>query len=80
MVTTRMMESRMEALGRTLAIGLLLPKGFEEKMEARLSRMDANFEAQFVQHYSPIAHLEKIVERFVKEGNGKAMSAETSMN
>jgi len=67
-----------EALGRALACGLQLLEGFEERLDARLTQIDANWDAPLVQQDSQ--RLEKIVERFVKEGSGKSASAVNTIN
>jgi len=38
------MESRLEALERTLANGLQLPVGLEERLDARLTQNDMSWE------------------------------------
>jgi len=75
-----MMESKLKALEKTLATGFPLPKGFEERLHARLSQRDADLEARFLQQVSRIARLERLVERFVQEGGVKNASATNYWN
>jgi len=80
-LNTRTIESRVEALERTLANGLQLPEGFEEGLDARMTLIIyVNWKARPAQQDSRMAHLEKIVERFVKRGSGKSVSVVTTMN
>jgi len=75
-----MMESRVEALEKTLTIGIQLSEGFEERLVARLSLRDADLEDRFLQQDSRIAWLRRLVERLVHEGGGKNPSAKNTVN
>jgi len=54
--------------------------GFEARLYARLTQMEVDLESHFAQQNSHMPRMEKIMERFVKEGCRKGSSVTNSMN
>jgi len=66
-----MIGSRFEALERTTANAIRLPVVFEAKLDARLTKIDVCWESHLTQQDLCVVKLEKMVERFMKDGTEK---------